>query len=335
MSSINPPPTLTKTGRPARSWRDYALTIGLVVAVLAGLGGMAIATGWQETLAQVSKLTWLEIFGLLALSLVNYFLRSFRWHLFTRCLALGTAFKQDLVHYLGGFAMIVTPGRVGELVRMRWIRRETGVPFAKTAPLVLVDRASDLAAMAIILGVSLVLSTTGIVGALPVTILALLAALASTRPQLLSAAANIGFRLFRRWPRVFARLRGAAKSLSKFSQPGLMLITSALGVAGWFAEVYAFYLLLGWMGADIRLPTAAAIFVFSAIAGSLTGAPGGVGGAEAAMVALLSLEGVPLEISLPATVVIRVTTLWFAIGIGLVIFPVAERLSKKVAHGLE
>ena len=74
-----------------------------------------------------------------------------------------------------------------------------------------------------------------------------------------------------------------------------------------------------------------AIFTFSTLAGGLTGAPGGVGGAEAAMIALLALQGVPLEVSVPATAVIRLTTLWFAIGIGLAVFPVAERASLKGA----
>ena len=76
---------------------------------------------------------------------------------------------------------------------------------------------------------------------------------------------------------------------------------------------------------------AATIFTFSTLAGGLTGAPGGVGGAEAAMVALLSMQGVPLETSLPATAIIRVTTLWFAIGLGLLVFPFAERHSLKQA----
>ncbi len=309
--------------------------IGLFVAVLGGLAAMAAATGWEETRAQLAKLGTLQILGLFALSLVNYGFRGFRWHVFARRLGLETGLLQNLRHYLGGFAMTVTPGRVGELVRMRWIKRETGLSFETTAPLVLVDRASDLAAMAVILGVALMLSTQGIIGALPVTILALTAAIISTRPRLLAMLANAGYRMIGRWPRLFARVRTAARSLEKFSNPLLMLMATAIGVAGWFAEVYAFYILLGWMGADIRLTTAAAIFVFSTIAGGLTGAPGGVGGAEAAMVALLSLEGIPLEISLPATAIIRVTTLWFAIAIGLVIFPFAERLSKKVAHGLE
>jgi uncharacterized protein (TIRG00374 family) len=106
-----------------------------------------------------------------------------------------------------------------------------------------------------------------------------------------------------------------------------MLAVLGLGLIGWMAEGYAFHLLLVWLGADIGLWKAVAIFVFSTLAGGLTGAPGGLGGAEAAMVALLSLDGVPLEVSVPATAVIRLTTLWFAIAIGLAVFPFAERKS--------
>ncbi|MCB2135130.1 MAG: flippase-like domain-containing protein, partial [Rhodobacteraceae bacterium] len=101
------------------------------------------------------------------------------------------------------------------------------------------------------------------------------------------------------------------------------------------AEGYAFHLLLGWMGSDIGLWKAISIFVFSTLAGGLTGAPGGVGGAEAAMIALLAMDGIPLETSVPATAIIRVTTLWFAIALGAAIFPFAERQSKRGAHALE
>ena len=83
------------------------------------------------------------------------------------------------------------------------------------------------------------------------------------------------------------------------------------------------------MGADIGFWTAVAIFIFATLAGGLTGAPGGLGGAEAAMVALLVGFGTPLEIALPATLIIRLTTLWFAIAIGFVVFPIAEKHSKS------
>jgi uncharacterized membrane protein YbhN (UPF0104 family) len=64
------------------------------------------------------------------------------------------------------------------------------------------------------------------------------------------------------------------------------------------------------------------------LGGGATGLPGGLGGAEAALLALLGLAGVPLAIGLPATLIIRATTLWFAILIGLVLLPVAERAQR-------
>lgn len=320
----------------SRRWRDLLLLAALFLLVVIGLGGLAAATGWEETKAALARVTPGEIGILLFLSLANYLGRSLRWHLFARRLGLRTRLAQNIRHFLGGFAMSVTPGRVGELVRMRWIRRETGWSFERTAPLVLVDRAADLSAMALLLAAALALSTTGVSGGVPVAILALLAAFAATRPALLRSIGDVAHRMTgRRMPRLFARVRRASRSLETFTSPRTVAAATALGAIGWFAEGYAFHLLLIWMGAEVELWVAVGIFIFATLAGGLTGAPGGLGGAEAAMVALLSIQGVPLEIAVPATLIIRVTTLWFAILIGIIVFPFAERQSKKAWNELE
>lgn len=336
MSMPNDLPTARSRSTARSRWRDNLLLAGLAALVIAGLAGLAAATGWDKTWDALGRLNLAEVIALLALSLVNYGFRALRWHLFAGRLGLPTGFARNVRHFLGGFAMSVTPGRVGELVRMRWIRRETGWPFERTAPLVLIDRAADLAAMGVLLALALAFSASGTAGAAPVAILALLGAWVATRPHLMRAAAGLGHRLTaRRLPRLFVRVRRAAASLAAFQNPGLLVAAGVLGVVGWLAEGWAFHLLLGWMGADIGLWTAIGIFTFATLAGGLTGAPGGLGGAEAAMVALLLLDGVALEVAVPATLVIRVTTLWFAIGIGLLVFPMAERHSKRAAHALE
>ncbi|WP_417257937.1 lysylphosphatidylglycerol synthase transmembrane domain-containing protein [Celeribacter sp.] len=323
------------TLKPTSAWRDRAIMLGLLALVVVGLIGAAAATGWDETLAQIRKLSLWQVAALLGLSLANYLLRGVRWHLFARHLGLNLSFFDNLRHFLGGFAMTVTPGRLGELVRMRWIKRETGWAMDRTAPLVLVDRASDLAAMAILMGAALLSSGTAITGGPVVTLMALTAAFIVTRPRLLATIAKWGHRATGKAPRAFARVRRAARSLDPFSRGGVMFVGSVFALFGWLAEGIAFYLLLDWMGADVSVATAIAIFLFSTLAGGLTGAPGGVGGAEAAMIALLAIEGVPLAMSVPATAIIRLTTLWFAIAIGVVVFPLAERKSLKVSDDLE
>lgn len=320
---------------PDRRWRDLAFVGGLFGLMIVGLIGAAAATGWEETREQLSKIGWLELGILLSFSLANYGLRGLRWHVFASRLGLPTSLVTNMRHFLGGFAMSVTPGRLGELIRMRWIRRETGWAFEKSAPLMLVDRAADLAAMALLLAAAVALSATGINGAVPVVLVTLAFAVAATRPAILAWGTTLLYRMLGFWPRIFARLRAAARSISVFSDPWVLSFALILGGLGWAAEGAAFHYLMVIMGADIGLWTAVAIFTFSTLAGGITGSPGGIGGAEAAMIALLSLEGVPLEVSIAATAIIRVTTLWFAIAIGLVVFPVAERLSMKVQNGLE
>lgn len=328
-SAQTPPPKATPPTQSGGYWRDIAVLGGVLALVLFGLAGLATVTGWEEMRAQVMRLNAGQVAILLGLSLANYLFRGARWHVFTRRLGLPTGIMQDLRHFLGGFAMSVTPGRVGELIRLRWLRRETGWSLDRTAPLVLVDRACDLAAMALILGGAVALSAGGMTLAFPVAIGALALSVIATRPRLLTACVSILYRILGRFARPLARLRRAARSLSVFSNGPVLGAALALGAVGWFAEGAAFHLLLMWMGADLGLAKAVAIFTFATLAGGLTGAPGGLGGAEAAMVALLSLEGVPLDVSIPVTAIIRLTTLWFAIVIGLLVFPVAEYMSGR------
>ena len=316
---------------PARPGREQVLMFGLIALVGLGLWSLGTATGWAEIGAQLVRLQPWQVAILLALSAGNYLLRGLRWHGLARRLGLPTGFAQNLRHYLGGFAMSVTPGRLGELVRMRWLKRETGWAIERTAPLAVMDRTGDLAAMALLLALGLGLARGDIAGAAPLVLLALTAPLVATRPRLLAACVTRLYRALGRFPRLFARARGAARLLARFCHGPTLALLLGLGFLGWLAEGYAFHLLLGFMGAEIGLWKAVSIFVFATLAGGLTGAPGGLGGAEAAMVALLSLEGVPLEISVPATAVIRLTTLWFAIAIGLAVFPVAERAAVRAA----
>lgn len=302
----------------------------LVFAVfIVGLIGIAAATGWRETIEAIGRLSTMQFAILFGLSLMNYGFRATRWHIYTRATHIRLPFLTNVRHYLGGFALTATPGRVGELIRLRWIWRETGRRPDSTGSLVIIDRAADLAAVGLLLSFAVAASTAGIEGAWTVSLVALLIAWIATRPVLFRSIVTTGWRFIGKFPRFFALFRRAANGLAVFSQPKVFATATVLGMLGWAAESYAFYLLLNWMGAEISLPIAFAVFFFSMLSGSASGLPGGIGGAEASMIALLALNSVPLEIAIPATAIIRLTTLWFAIVIGLLVFPFAERYSNK------
>ena len=324
-----PTPASAISAAPKRSFRDRALFWGLIALFLFGLAGLISATGWQETLEELQKLSLWQITALLALSLINYLIRGVRWHFLASRLGIHLPLRYSLMHFIGGFAMTITPARVGELVRLRWIKRMTGWAAERSTPLPLADRAFDMAAMGLVLGVAVVLSGQSSLSAIPVALAAIATAILVTRPTLLIKLVELFYSLLRRWPRPFATLRQAARSMGRFSAFRTSGPALVLSIIGWMAEGFALYLLLQWMGADVGFATATVIFLFSTLAGGLTGAPGGLGGAEAAMMVLLSMNGVPLHVAFAATAVIRITTLWFAIALGASTFPFAEAFSQK------
>lgn len=299
---------------------------GLVLVAFVAVLGVALAlTGWDEAAAALVTLGVLKILGLCALAAAHYALRALRWHLMVRAAGLGTGFAQDIRHYFGGFAMTATPGRIGEVVRLRWLNRETGCGYARLVPIAFADRAIELAAIVLVIAGALVLAGLGSNAAWWVVAAAAALVWVACRPRLLETFVITLWKAGgRRRPRLFARLRRMTRDLVPFMRLPVALPALALGTLGWALEGVAFWMLLAWLGADVALPAAVAIFLVAVLSGTLSGLPGGLGGTEATAVALLLLQGVAPEIAILATAIIRITTLWFAVGIGLLVFPVAE-----------
>lgn len=300
-------------------------------------GGLAVwAAAGEDIWSSLGRVGPLEVSILLTLSMVNYVVRASRWRFFLRALGHDMPFGLVTRQYFAGFAMTITPARVGELVRLRWAARSTGEPFEKVAPMMLFDRASDLGAIGLLLGADLLSGRSGFSGGLVAVAFAVAFALVATRPGLFQAAIDGTYRFVHRAPRTFVRARRAAKALKPYSRLSVMLPGLAFGVVGWLAEGFAFFLLLTWLGAPLPLGVCVAVFLFATMTGGATGLPGGVGGAEAVMMALLLALKVPLETAVAATAIIRITTLWFAVGLGMLVFPLAEGVgSRKGGYALE
>jgi uncharacterized protein (TIRG00374 family) len=71
------------------------------------------------------------------------------------------------------------------------------------------------------------------------------------------------------------------------------------------------------MGLDAPLAFAVFVYAISMLAGALSFLPGGLGGAEIVMVSLLVWKGMGSADAIAATVLIRLSTLWFAVAIGV------------------
>lgn len=322
---------MTSLTLPIGRQTEWALvaSIGIFAALMAALAAVA---GGGDIWRHLARLDWALVGALLALSLLNYGLRTLRWHLYSHHLGIPTSLKASAVVYFAGFALTTTPGRVGEALRLWLLQRMGGHRYERTLPLLVADRISDMGAVGLLMLIGLAAVSSQILLLLTAVLATSATLVLMVWPGLAIAGVGLAFRAIGgRWPRLFGKIRGAARRTVYLFTPRLALPALALGMLGWLAEALAFYLLLDALGAPIGLLEATLIFTAGMLVGALTMVPGGVGGTEGAMLALLSLQGVPMSVAVPATIVIRVTTLWFAVALGFAAMPSALRLARMKA----
>jgi uncharacterized protein (TIRG00374 family) len=302
------------------------LAVASLVAFVAIVVALALFAGLDDVIGHVRHIGARVLVLMLALSTLNYLLRAWRWQHFANGLGLVVPWARNLLYFVSGFALTATPGKAGEALRLWLLERCHGYPYERSTPMFIGDRLSDMAAI-------LLLCLAG-VGAFTayaeVTVFAaaalLVLCLPLMRPKLLLRATNLLFGLFgRRAPRLFARIRAAIRDTARlftFRLFGLGLVASLLG---WFAEIVAFHQLLAHLGAAVTIQQAMFIFTFGMIAGTIVM----IGGTEAVMLALLSALGIDFQVAVAATAVIRLATMWYAVGLGFAALPFSLRLARR------
>ena len=96
-----------------------------------------------------------------------------------------------------------------------------------------------------------------------------------------------------------------------------LLYGVALGLLAWGAEAIAFAYIVHAIGYPLSVPILAGVYALSMLAGAISFMPGGLGGAEVAMGVMLHALGLEASDVVSATLICRLTTLWFAVALGL------------------
>jgi uncharacterized protein (TIRG00374 family) len=286
------------------------------VAVYAGFSVWANARAVGAALADFS---WSAFAAALALACANYLVRFGRWQYYLRVLRLEVPVGESLLVFLGGFALTVTPGKLGEAIKALLLRESRGIPAARTAPIVIAERLTDLTGLLVLAALGaftfeidrtfLWLATGFIVAGLTVI---------SVQPL-----ARLALDLITRLPRVdrFAdKLNEFHASTATLLRPLPLLLGVTFSLVSWYCECLAFWLIVrGFPGASIGRPVATFIYAAMTIAGALSFLPGGLGVTEAGMLTLLGrfATGAGRGVATAATFLTRLATLWFAVLVGL------------------
>jgi len=270
---------------------------------------------------------------LMGLSAVSYLLRYFRWHWLLSRVNYSVPLWSGLLAYIAGFAFTATPGKIGELVRIRYLA-PLGVPHHRVISAFVFERTFDLVVVLLIASLAfaqfgIFLFVAGFV-ALVITVVIILA----KNPRWIRLIV-VFFRLRRlsrlaKFTRVLREGLVGTKAWGNSLDIGVSLV---FGLLAWGLISMAFILLLVHLGVVVPFTTAIAIYPLSMLAGAASMLPGGVGSTEAAIVVMLSFFNASIGMVILAAVGIRIATLWFAILCGLIAMAMMEhKLSRRYAN---
>lgn len=300
------------------------LVLALFVSIALSIIGYIAAVAWsgsEETLAAMRLLSAPGWAAVLLLSLGNYAARFARWQRYLRRLDTGPLPSPGThaLIYTAGFALTTTPGKAGETVRGLILKRWYRVPFAASLSAFFVERLMDFIAVLVIVALAVPVFVDGALRGLAVLVVALaLALLPLLHNRKLLAWLKHRVRRWPHRPRVLAlHVLTLFSSSAALLQNRMLYEGLALGLLAWTLEGIGLYLILQGMGADISLAAAVGIYGLSTLVGALTLVPGGLGGTEISMVALLVAAGADQATATGATLICRIASLWFAVLLGM------------------
>lgn len=312
-----PAPDLAPATPAAAPRRPAPTGIWAAVAVMVVVyAGFVLWEGAGEVWAAARLPGWRGLGALALFTLLAISLGFARWWYYLRLVGVRVGPGPVMRAYLGSQALALTPGRVGELWR-GWLLPPAAGPAGRVAATVVAERMTDVFATLLLAGAAAVLWTgspwlclvpgTVIVGAL--TLL--------RRPGWALGLARVLARRRSWWWRSAAEgLRSLAKARECLKPTGFVVgLVVALGIQA--AEGFGLLALLAAAGTELPLFRAVAGYGFAVFVGSVTPAPGGAGGFEGTLAAVLTAGGVDEALAVASALLVRIVTMWLMVPVGL------------------
>lgn len=323
----SPAPTCPLLALPLPQNFGRRLIGGVILGVLVYL---AIVL-WADAGKVAAALKQLPLWVLPAacgLSLCNYAIRFWKWQRYLELLSIRVDRRASWLIYLSGFALSVTPGKLGEVFKSWLLKSLTGVSISTSAPIVVAERFTDLLAYLILIALGGIASYPEFQWVFWLTL-----ALSGVGLALAGSPtfARLTARVLKRTPyfwRLSERVEVSFESTRTLLAPREIVLPTLISVVGWGLECAGFWLIASALAPDQDLPFLAAVFAYAlgAVAGAvLIIFPGGLGMTEFSIGKILrerySAGGMALEVArtqaTTAVLLTRLCTLWFAVAIGL------------------
>ncbi len=317
VSTLQPPTAPEPSGsdliQRSRRWLAWGVALAALLYV-----GFSVWIGLTEVQEALQRFLWLYYIPAILLTLLNYALRFWKWHYLLGRLGVKIGVAEDARIFGAGLAMVLSPGKVGEVLKPWLVRERTGTPLTHTIPALITERLTDGIALLVLaaISVSTYAGEHSQYVFVPIALTAFgLAVLAS---QTISMAILNTLAKLPLVNRIAGRLIEMYTAMRICLAPAPLVITVLMSMVAWGGECVGYWLVLRGFGADPTLGLSTFLYAFATVSGGAS--PGGLGIADGVLVELPRrlVAGLDPGAALGSAMLIRLATLWLGVVIGAV-----------------
>ena len=255
---------------------------------------------------------------------VGLILRAFRWQLMLKKLEVDINWKPSMLIYFCGLAFALTPWKLGEVIKVHYLKRFVNVPESKTAPTIIVERFFDIFAI-LIIGVSTLLligfqnELVIVSGFIAIAVFLILIYKKKYLIKFLEKIQSIRF-----IGKISQKLIPSIDIIYILLKPKIFAKLALLTIVTWLVESLVIYFVLKSFEIEIEVIKSIFIYVISSLVGTASLLPAGIGGIEAGLLGFFLLEGISYDDAIGPILLIRIIVLWMTIIFGIIINRIVE-----------
>jgi|TARA_B100001750_G_scaffold102221_1_gene80738 uncharacterized protein (TIRG00374 family) len=290
--------------------KKYLLAIVGVVALYAIF---LIISDLQIVLDKIQNFNTDYLPIILSIVILSWLIVFLRWRILLQNFDIHIPVKDSILIFLSGFAMEITPGKVGQLLKSQLLKEKFDIPRKNTIPVIILEQLYSAVGLVIVGIFGIWFFDLGIyILIIAIILLVFIFSLISSK-QFFNKVNN--FRFISR----FGITSDSHEDLKSSVRGKIFVYASSLSALFWFLEcAVVYYVLLSFEITSLNFLSVLSIYTSSIILGVVSFLPLGIGVVESSLAGFLALEGIDISISLTVVILIRIFTRWIGVSVGFV-----------------
>jgi len=281
--------------------------------------GLIAYSDFYEFSINISQFRFEFLPVILGVAFLAILVKGIRQQYLLKNIGVSIPWRKNILLYLAGLSMIVTPVGAGELIKSYFLKKKFGYNVAKTFPLVFVERMHDLIAIISLIVFTLVFiqnHTVLIVVSIVIAILVILYTALRIKKFF-----KIITKFLEKIPRLNKQIESISESYDQFhkmTSGKIMIKNWFLSIVAWSLDAAVVYMVFVGFNLNLEIIFTTFAIYSSLLIGIITLLPAGLGVTEITAVDLLTNKGISLPLATSIIIMYRLVGIWYATIIGFI-----------------